>query len=187
MTIKPIMLRKIQPLDTKDQLRNIKSLNYELNQWKYGVIINGKVITNSSKVDWSNYKTHPIDIMHKYKAGICWDFVNYQHNVFKKNGYPDESYIFIMERNNNPNDIVTHTFSIVNIGDKKCWFESSWFKHQGVHEINSYKDVIDILRKEYGVNNRYDIYKYDPDGLDKSLSNSEFFKRTTNPIYMVYK
>ena len=61
------------PLDAKGQLRNIKSLNDELNKWKYGVIIDGKVVTDSSKVDWSKYKTHPIDVMNKYKAGICWD------------------------------------------------------------------------------------------------------------------
>ena len=88
-----------------------------------------KVVTDSSKVDWSKYKTQPIYVMHKYRAGICWDFVNYQHNVFKKNEYPDESYMFVMERNNDPNDIVTHTFSIVDVCGKKYWFESSWFKH----------------------------------------------------------
>ena len=174
------------PLDAKGQLRNIKTLNDELNKWKYGVVIDGKVVTDSSKVDWSKYKTHPIDVMNKYKAGICWDFVNYQHNVFKKNGYHDESHMFVMERNNNPNDIVTHTFSIVDIGGKKYWFESSWFKHQGVHEVTSYKDVVDILRKEYGYNNAYDVYKYNPDGLDKNLSNGEFFRKTTNDLVEYY-
>ena len=120
--------------------------------------------------------------MKKYKAGICWDFVNYQHNVFKRNGYPDESHMFVMERNNNPNDIITHTFSTVDIGGKIYWFESSWFKHQGVHEVNSYKDVVNVLRKEYGTDNAYDVYEYNPDGLDKNLTNSEFFKRTTNNL-----
>lgn len=78
-----------------------------------------KVVTDSSKVDWSKYKTQPIYVMHKYRTGICWDFVNYQHNVFKKNGYPDESYMFVMERNNDQNDIVIHTFSIVDVCGKK--------------------------------------------------------------------
>lgn len=65
---------------------------------------------------------------------------------------------------------------------KKYWFESSWFKHQGVHEVNSYKDVVNVLRKEYGTDNAYDVYEYNPDGLDKNLTNSEFFKRTTNNL-----
>lgn len=170
------------PLDAKGQLRKIKSLNNELNSWKYGIIKDGKVVTDSSEIDWSEYKTHPIDVMKKYKAGICWDFVNYQHDVFKSNGYPDESYMFVMARNNNPNDVVTHTFSTVDAGGKKYWFESSWFKQRGVHEVSSYKDVINILQKEYGINNAYDVYKYNPDGLDKGLSNIEFFERATTNL-----
>lgn len=87
-----------------------------------------------------------------------------------------------MERNNNPNDIVTHTFSIIDIGGKKYWFESSWVKYQGVHEVNSYKDVVNVLRKEFGEDNSYDVYEYNPDGLDKNLTNREFFERTTNNL-----
>lgn len=174
------------PLDARGQLKRVKSLNDELNKWKYGVVVDGKVITDPSKVDWSRYKTHPINVMKKYHAGICWDFVNYQHHIFKNNGYPDESHMFVMQRSDNPNDIVTHTFSTVDIGGKKYWFESSWFKHQGVHEVASYKDVVDILRKEYGSNNPYDVYKYNPDGLDKGLTNGEFFRRATNNLVEYY-
>ena len=170
------------PLDVEGQLENIKSLNSELNKWKYGVVIDGNVITDSSKIDWSKYKTIPIDDMKKYKAGICWDFVNYQHDIFKRNGYPDESYMFIVARNNNPNDIATHTFSTVDIGDKTYWFESSWSEHKGIHEVTSYKDVINALRKEYGADNAFDVYKYNPDGLDKNLTDSEFFEKTTNDL-----
>ena len=166
-------------LDAKGQLKKVKTLNAELNKWKYGVVIDGKV-------DWSRYKTHPIDAIEKHHAGICWDFVNYQHHIFKKNGYPDESYMFVMQRSDNPNDIVTHTFSTVDIGGKKYWFESSWFKHQGVHEVASYKDVVDILRQEYGSNNAYDVYKYNPDGLDNGLTNGEFFRRATNNLVEYY-
>ena len=170
--------------DMKEE--KIKSLNDELNKWKYAVVIDGKVITDPNKADWSKYKTHPINVMDKYKAGVCWDYVNYQHNMFKKNGYHDESYMFVMERNNNPNDIVTHTFSILNIDGKKYWFESSWSRHRGIHKVNSYKDVVNILREEYGTDNAYDVYKYNPDGLDKSLTNGEFFKRTTKNIVDTY-
>ena len=41
------------PINAKGQLRNIKSLNDELNRWKYGVVIDGNVVTDSSKVNWS--------------------------------------------------------------------------------------------------------------------------------------
>ena len=45
---------------------------------------------------------------------------------------------------------------------------------------------VDILRKEYGSNNAYDVYKYNPDGLDKNLSNGEFFRKTTNNLVEHY-
>lgn len=51
-----------------------------------------------------------------------------------------------------------------------------------MHEITSYTDVVDILRKEYGTDNAYDVYEYNPNGLDKNLTNSEFFKRTTSNL-----
>lgn len=171
------------PLDAKGQLKRIKSLNSDLNSWKYGVLIDSKIETDPDKVDWSKYKTIPIDDIKKNHAGICWDFVNYQHHIFKENGYPDESHLFVMQKNEDPNDIVTHTFSIVTIDNQKYWFESSWFKHQGVHPISSYKDVINELVKEYGdANSQYDVYEYNPDGMDRGLTNGEFFKRATEKL-----
>ena len=171
------------PLDAKGQLKRVKSLNSDLNNWKYGVLIDSKIETDPDKVDWSKYKTIPIDDIKKNHVGICWDFVNYQHHIFKENGYPDESHLFVMQKNEDPNDIVTHTFSIVTIDNQKYWFESSWFKHQGVHPISSYKDVINELVKEYGdANSQYDVYEYNPDGMDRGLTNGEFFKRATEKL-----
>lgn len=171
------------PLDAKGQIKRVKSFNSDLNNWKYGVLIDGKVETDPDKVDWSHYKTIPIDDMKRHHAGICWDFVNYQHHFFKENGYPDESHLFVMQKSDDPNDIVTHTFSTVTIDNQKYWFESSWFKHQGVHPVSSYKDVVDKLVKEYGdTNSQYDVYEYNPDGMDQSLSNGEFFKRATKKL-----
>ena len=172
------------PLNEEGQLKKLNGFNSDLNKWDYGVLINGKVETDADKIDWSKYKTIPIKDVEKYHVGICWDFVNYQHSVFKKSGYQDESHLFVMQRSDDPNDIVTHTFSTVNIGDKKYWFESSWFKHQGVHEVTSYKDVIDTLVEEYGPGKGFDVYKYNPDGMDNGLTNGEFFnKATQNLVY----
>ena len=78
------------PLDAKGQLKKVKSLNDELNKWKYGVVIDGKVRTDPSKVDYRRYKKHTIDVIEKYHDGICWDFVNYKNNILKKNGYKEE-------------------------------------------------------------------------------------------------
>ena len=170
--------------DTNEIFKLVKKFNRDLNQWKYGVLINGKVVTKSSEIDWSNYKTIPINLIDKYHVGICWDFVNYQHWWFNKNRIKNSSYFFVMDRGRHSNDIVTHTFSIITIGSKKYWFESSWYKNQGVHEVLSYKDVIKQLVENYDKQNKnaYTVYEYNPNGLDRGLSNSEFFNKTTQKV-----
>lgn len=168
---------------------DIKSFNKELNSWDYGVLINGKKYTKSSEIDWSQYKTIPIKDIEKHHVGICWDFVNYQHNWFRGAGIKDESYLFVMQLSDNPDDIVTHTFSIITFEGKKYWFESSWFGHQGVREIRSYKDVIDELIAKYdkGNNHSYSVFKYSPDGMDRNITNGDFFNKATRSLVYDHK
>lgn len=165
----------------KDPLRQVSELNSDMNKWEYGVLINGKKITDPNQINWKDYKTTPIENVKKYKVGVCWDFVNYQHSIFKKEGIKDKSYFFVMERNNNPNDLITHTFSIVDLKNGKYWYESAWMKHQGINKVSSFEDVINVLLKDYGTNS-YEVYEYNPEGLDQNLSNSDFFKRATETL-----
>lgn len=46
----------------------------------------------------------------------------------------------------------------------------------------TFVDVINALRKEYEADNAFDVYEYNPDGLDKNLTDSEFFEKTTNNL-----
>ena len=87
-----------------------------------------------------------------------------------------------MSRNKSNTDIVTHTFNIITINNKTYWFESSWSSNQGLHEVKSYKDVIEKLRDHYGEQYSYDVYTYNTAGLDNHLSNSEFFKAATKNL-----
>lgn len=172
------------PLNPAGQYKNVKQLNDEMNKnWDYGVLFKGKKITDLSNFNYEkNYRTIPIDKMQKEKIGLCWDMVNYQHHVFKKNGYPDKTYMFVSQRKDG--SIITHTFSIVNIGDKNYWVESAKWNDRGVHEVKSYKDVINQFKKEKYIGESYDIYRYNPDGMDKGLTDKEYFnKATQNLIY----
>lgn len=165
--------------------KQVSTLNQKLNNFNYGAMVDGKVYTDMSKVPWNKYKTMTKEQMDKYKVGICWDFVNYQHEYFKENGIPHKSYMFVKQQSDDPNDIVTHTFNIVSNGDKQQWFESSWTKHQGVHDVKSYKDVVSELDKAYGNKTQpFDVYEYDPDGM-MGIKNGEMFRRATvsDPIY----
>ena len=161
----------------KDIFEQIKNFNSELNKWDYGVLINGKVETDADKIDWSKYKTIPINLIEKHHVGICWDFVNYETYWFNKQNIKSTAYFFIMSRNENNSDIITHTFITFNINGKLYWFESAWMSQQGLHEISSFKDVIKILRNKYGTTYAYDVFKYNPKGLDNNLSNSQFFNK----------
>lgn len=66
--------------------KSIIDLNKKLNSFNYGVLVDGKIYKNLDNVPWNKYKTLTIEEMDKYKVGICWDFVNYQHEKFKSNG-----------------------------------------------------------------------------------------------------
>jgi hypothetical protein len=171
------------PLNAKGQLKKVNQLINELNStWDYGAIIDGKRMTDTSKVDWSKYRTTPVDQLSKNKIGTCWDFVNYQHAVCKKNGYPDDNYMIVCRRSNNPDDILTHTFTIVTIGGKQYWMESARWKDRGVHPIESYKDVVSKLKKDDFGNKPYDLYKFNPDGMDHGLTDQEYFDKATQNL-----
>lgn len=174
------------PLDSKGQYKKIKSLNDDMNNnWDYGVILNGKKIDDLSNMDFSKYRTIPIDILKKEKIGLCWDFVNYQHYVFKENGYPDKTYMVVSRRSDDPEDILTHTFSIVDIGNKRYWFESAKWNDRGVHEVKNYNDVINKFKKDNYIRNEYDIYEFNPDGMDNNLTDKEYFNIATSDNNLV--
>ena len=137
--------------------------------------------TKSDDIDWSKYKTIPIDQMKKYHVGVCWDFVNYEYAWFKERHIKTESYLFVMQLSDDPDDIVTHTFLLFSEKGKKYWFESSWFGHQWIKKINGFKDVVEELVDRYG-NHAYSVYKYSPEGMDKNLSNSDFFRKATRNL-----
>lgn len=171
------------PLNAKGQLKKVHQLINELNtKWDYGVLVDGKRITDTSQMDWSKYRTLPIEKLAKEKIGVCWDFVNYQHAVCKKNGYPDKNYMIVCRRSNKPDDILTHTFTIVEIGGKKYWIESARWKDRGVHEVNSYKDVVQKLQKDDFGNKPYDLYDFNPDGMDKGLTDKQYFDKATQNL-----
>ena len=155
-------------------------LMHELDGWAYGPVVNGKPV-DSEGFNWEkDYRTQTIEQLKKSKCGVCWDFVNYQHDVFKKNGIPDKTYMFIMDRGKE--GFITHTWSQVDLGDGQYWFENSFYKKRGLHKIQSEKDVIQSLRDEYDPSGKlkFDVYQFNPDGLDKGLTDQEYFDRVTD-------
>ena len=129
------------------------------------------MVKTDDDIDWSRYKTIPITLFPKVKAGTCWDFVNFEHNFFKVNDIPHNCYLFVSEADDG--STVTHTFIIFQYGKNEYWFESAWKKYQGIHTINGLHTIIQRLQKTYG-KHTYDILLYNPDGLDAFLTGKEF-------------
>lgn len=168
------------PLDSSGQLKATKALIDELNtKWDYGAVIKGKKYLDPSEVDWSTYRTTPVKDLARTKCGTCWDFVNYQHAFYKSHGYPDKTYMFVSRLSDEPDDIQTHTFSIVEIGGKKYWTESALYSKRGVHKVKSYKDVVNTIKKP---GKDWDIYEFNPDGMDKGLTDQEYFDKATRKL-----
>ena len=160
-------------------LEELKKLNDKLNSWDYGVLINGAIYTDSNKIDWTKYKTIPIRLIEKYHVGICWDFVNYQHYIFKNMKLNNRSFLLIgVQKDGN---IVTHTFSILNLENKLYWFESSWLRYQGIHQIKNIKSVANKVIEAYKLNN-WDLFEYNPEGLDNNLTGSQFIDKAQDKL-----
>lgn len=163
------------------KIARLNSLSKAMDSFEYGTIIDGKRYGEDDldKVDWNKYKTLPVEIVAKEKIGNCWDFVNYQHSELDKAKIPNKSYLFMMARSDDPDDVVTHTFTIAKIDGQQKWLESAMWPKRGVHDVNGPEDVLNELTDVYGKNN-YDLYEYDPAGMDKGLSGNEFIDRATS-------
>jgi 8-oxo-dGTP pyrophosphatase MutT (NUDIX family) len=129
----------------KDIVDLLKYLNKEI---EYGVVDKGKPITNLSGFDfWNNYKSLSINEFEKYKTGVCWDFVHYEANWFKKNGYKYETYY--IEVNDKNGTLPTHTYLVFYLPNstKVYYFESSWDEYAGIEEFNSLAELQRTVKK----------------------------------------
>lgn len=156
---------------TNDKLNKIKNLFNELIKWDMNILVNNSELVKLDQFDYSQYKTIPIYLIDKFKVGLCWDFVNYQSNFFKKHNIDYESYILIYK-----DSYANHTFNIIKIDNKMYWFEASWVKFRGIHEISSISDVIYKLNKD-GYFIKSDLYKYNEEGMDNNLTPIEFINK----------
>lgn len=167
----------------------VSKLSKELDEeWSYGVLMSdGKRFTDEDdgleNFNWGkDYRTTPVKTLEKEKIGVCWDFVNYQHDQLKKQGIEDSSYLLVMDlSSDNRQRIVTHTFSTFYLDGKEYWLESAMWPKRGVHEIKDYQEAAEEVAGLYTKEKiPYSVYKYNPEGLDAGLTDQEFFDRATD-------
>lgn len=142
-----------EAIDSNTQNR-IYRLNAKINRFKYGFLYKGKILTD----DYSKYQTMTVAEIDRYQCGICWDFVNYEANWFRKNQIPFKT--FYIEWDDPMTS--THTFLVYKLPDDPnyYYFESSFEKYQGVHKVVSYSDAIDLVVKEMKEFSGLDKYDY---------------------------
>lgn len=148
----------------------------------YGLAINGVINKNTTAEDYDKlYKfTNPAQF-EKQNGGICWDYVTYEADYFRKN-FPSIKYKAYYVIFDNKNNLPTHTFIILSINDQYIYFESSFKKVQGVYSAKSEKDIINFVLDNMSSSTDlmkypYYVFKYNP--LDPNLdglSCSEFMK-----------
>lgn len=156
----------------------IYQLNAKMNRFKYGFLYKGKILTD----DYSKYQTMTVAEIDRHQCGVCWDFVNYEANWFRKNQIPFKT--FFIEWDDPMTS--THTFLVYKLPDDPnyYYFESSFEKYQGVHKVISYSDAIDLVikeMKEFGSLDKYDyeVWEYTASDALSHMTALQYMKTIT--------
>ena len=82
----------------------------------------------------------------KYKKGICVDQTEFERDWFSRNNYEHKVMnIEIDLENESP----WHAFLIYKDKGKYYWFENAWYNERGIHEYNSYEELINDIKTKF--------------------------------------
>lgn len=182
----------LKPGGKNRKMELLMKLHRQMMRWQNGTVIDGEIQDESDlSLDdpiWKRYRTRTLYEIRRSRKGDCWDFVNYQHKKFSEWEIPDESYMFLIDLGGTSN-IVSHTFSIIILDDKKYWFECVWKEEAGIIPVNSFLDVVTKLAYYYDARGRrnYLIYRYNPEGMDRYLTDEKFYSRVSGQELVLEK
>ena len=176
----------------KSLLRRIKRLNNKLNDFNYGIVIDGQVVTEN--LDFEKYRTLSSKEFLKYKTGVCWDYTHFEALYFLdvlrlkliQNDWLrfDKTFsMYYMEFEDDDGDTPTHTWLAFRLNGKVYSFESSWKSYRGITEFASEEDMIqtyiDRQKRFYrSIDNPIynpKVWKYSP--MKSGLDCVQFMKR----------
>ena len=129
-------------------------LNFMSNNINYGYLgRSGRVYHyNDSDFDESWYSEYILESsidLFKNLYGNCFDQVEFERDWFINNNY-DVKTIYEMVKLDYKNDYPTHSFLVFkNKNGKWCWFENADFNNRGIHEFNSFADLIKYQYNKY--------------------------------------
>ena len=174
---------------TAAKIAKVEEFNKELNEYDYGVVINGKPIHDLSAVGKDQYITSDAGTFGTYKIGTCWDYVNYEADWFRKNGIPYKAYFAIMGvagKRVTP----THTFITFKDKDNKIyWFESAWGGNKGVRSYKDEKELFEDFKNRFTTKRKkwqeVDIYAYRPGSKYVGINDADFINKITTENTMI--
>lgn len=96
-------------------------------------------------------------------GGICWDFIKPISSFLSTNDIV--SYSFFTGVYKNEKLVATHTYVIAYCEEKFYWIECAWQDHKGIHTVNSFSEIENLLKEFYNTDevhtSLYNPYKSD--------------------------
>ena len=160
-------VKEISSYDSKFQ--EIIDFNTKLNNYEYIIPSSGK-LTVTSEDFMKYYKVLTPKEFETYKGGVCWDYVAYEAEYFKKH-FPFVKFKTYFVVSINGITQPTHTFILFNYNGYVYWFESSWKSMHGIYKFKNENDALDYICKvlRESVENYKEQYITTFDPLDKKL------------------
>ena len=98
-------------------------------------------------------------------GGICWDFIKPISSFLSANYIVSYSFFTGVYKDNKL--IASHTYVIASCEEKLYWIECAWQDHKGIHTIDSFSEIEELLKEFYDADEVHtSIYNpYKSDGL----------------------
>ena len=124
---------------------------------------------------YENYSLMTPEEVLSNKRGICVDQSEFERDWFSKNNYEHKVMVIQIDRGDS---VPGHQFLIYKENDKYYWFENAWYDERGIHEYNSYDELIDDIKNKFIVQNNI---------TNQELDKIEIFEQIRYPYHISYE
>lgn len=150
-----------------------------LNTFDYGIKTKEDVyLYDDANNHLDKWKTKDVNNLIKDRVGICYDLVEIERDWFSKHHYKFMTLllIFLLDYQN---PYPTHTLLIYEKNNKWYHFESADFFNRGIHEYNSFDELIENVKKKQIVSANLEqseikdtlgVFIYDKPNLNESFT-----------------
>ncbi|HCC07084.1 MAG TPA: hypothetical protein DEP72_02800 [Clostridiales bacterium] len=113
------------------------------NEFQWGLIIDGEKTGNITSQTYTKlWKLKNFQQMVRDRIAICWDYANFEKQVFNGLGMKSSTYIIVHDNDmeNNP----SHAFTVIEEEKNIKLVEYSFIRHAGIYDMDSLNDIIDM-------------------------------------------